>query len=225
METIVGFIQTHKPYFDAVSAISSVVTLLCWGFGSVLLWNAWRRQGIRSVSVGPLNFQMQQAAVEATAAAARDWQGRAPMKEVDVARIRSTVARAFDPETADRLVGKSILWVDDNPTNNELAVRALRKLQMEVEQVTSTEAGLAALRNRHFDLIISDMGRDGNMRAGYELLEKVRQHNDHIPFLIFAGSDTPEFRLEAQQRGAQLSTNDMIELIDKVVTELGERHR
>jgi len=103
METIVGFIQTHKPYFDAVSAISSMVTLLCWGFGSVLLWNAWRRQGIRSVTVGP--------------------------------------------------------------------------------------------------------------------------HNDHIPFLIFAGSDTPEFRLEAQQRGAQLSTNDMIELTDKVVTELGERHR
>ena len=32
-------------------------------------------------------------------------------------------------------------------------------------------------------------------------------------------------RLEAQQRGAQLSTNDVIELTDKVVAELGERHR
>src|SRR5258707_2092255 len=100
METIVGFIQTHKPYFDAISAISSVVTLLCWGFGFVLLWNAWRRQGIRSVSVGPLSFQMEQAAVEATAAAARDWQARGPTKKVDVAKIRSTVARAFDTDTS-----------------------------------------------------------------------------------------------------------------------------
>jgi CheY-like chemotaxis protein len=225
MDAILRFIQAHKPYFDAASAVSSVVNLLGWGIGFVLLWNAWRRQGIRSVTLGPLNFQMQQDAVEATAAAARDWQARVSTKEVDVAKIRSTVARAFDPETADRLVGKAILWVDDNPANNELAVRALRKLQVDVGQVTTTEAGLAALRNRHFDLIISDMGRGSNMTAGYELLEAVRKHNDHIPFLIFAGSDKPEYRREAQQRGAQLSTNDMIELIDKVVAELGERQK
>ena len=223
MDSIVGFIQTHKPYFDAISAISSVVTLLCWGFGFVLLWNAWRRQGIHSVSVGPLSFRMQQAAVEATAAAARDWQAKGSAKEVDVSKIRSTVARAFDPETADRLVGKSILWVDDNPANNELGVRALRKFQMEVEQVISTEAALAALRSRHFDLIISDMGRGSNMRAGYELLEAIRRTDMQVPFLIFAGSDSPEFRREAQQRGAQLSTNDTIELIDTIVAELGER--
>jgi CheY-like chemotaxis protein len=201
MDSIVGFIQTHKPYFDAVSAISSVVTLLCWGFGFALLWNAWRRHAIRSVTLGPLNFQMEQAAVEATAAAARDWQARGSTKEVDVGKIRTTVARAFDPETADRLVGKGILWVDDNPANNELAVRALRKMQMDVEQVTSTEAALAARQNRHFDLIISDMGRGDNMRAGYELLQAVRQKDKQIPYLIFAGSDRPEFRREAQQRG------------------------
>ena len=56
-------------------------------------------------------------------------------------RIRAAVSRAFEPEVADNLIGKSVLWVDDNPANNELAVRALRKLQLEVEQATSTEAG------------------------------------------------------------------------------------
>jgi len=225
LDAIVNFIHAHKAYFDAAQAIGTVVNLIGWCLGFVLLSMAWRRGGIRSVSVGPVNFQMQQAAVEATAAAARDWQARVSTKDVDVGKIRTTVARAFDPETADRLVGRSILWVDDHPTNNELAVRALRKMQLDIEQVTSTEAGLEAMRHRHFDLVISDMGRGDNMKAGYELLASIRQHNNHIPYLIFASSDSPEFRQEAQRRGAQLSTNDMIELIDRVVSELGEKVR
>jgi CheY-like chemotaxis protein len=217
MEFLLSFIQAHKPYFDAAHALSSVVNLIGWCLGLILLCVAWRRQGIRSVTVGPVNFQMQQAAVEATAVAARNWQAQVPTQKVDVDKIRSTVARAFTPTAIEHLIGKSILWVDDNPSNNELAARALRRMQLDVEQVTSTEAGLAAMQHRHFDLIISDMGRGTNMRAGYELLDAIRRTNPQLPFLIFAGSDTPEHRREAQDRGAQLSTNDMLELIDTTI--------
>jgi CheY-like chemotaxis protein len=166
-----------------------------------------------------MNFQLQEAAVEAAAAAARDWQAKGPGSgpAVDVQRIRETVSQAFAPETADKLIGKSILWVDDNPSNNMLAVRALRRLQLDIEQVTTTELGLDALNRRHFDLIISDMGRGSNMRAGYDLLKAVRDQGSAIPFFIFAGADKPEFRREAAERGAQLSTNDMLELIDHVI--------
>jgi CheY-like chemotaxis protein len=165
---------------------------------------------------------MQEAAVEAAAVAARDWQKRMFGKKVDVERIRVTVGHAFAPEVADRLLGKSVLWVDDNPANNELAMRALRKLNLDVEQAVSTETGVAAMDRRHFDVIISDMGRGPNMRAGYELLEAVRRRRPEVPFLIFAGADTPQFRKEAHERGAQLSTNDMLELIDNVIKYLGE---
>lgn len=166
---------------------------------------------------------MQEAAVEAAAVAARDWQAKVPgaAPPVDVGRIRETVAQAFMPGTANKLIGKSVLWVDDNPVNNMLAVRALRRLQLDVEQVTSTELGLEALTRRHFDLIISDMGRGANMRAGYELLKAVRDQGNEVPFFIFAGSDRPEFRREAAERGAQLSTNDMLELIDHTIKHLG----
>ena len=75
----------------------------------------------------------------------------------------------------------------------------------------------------HFDLIISDMGRGANMRAGYELLEAVRRTRKDIPFLIFAGSDSRKFRQEGKERGALLSTNDMLELFDTVVQTLGDR--
>jgi len=221
MDSVLNLIQSHKLFFDAAHALSSVVNLLGWCLGAVVLTIAWRRNGIRSVSVGPLNFQMQEAAVEAAATAARDWQAKMPEQTVDVPRIRATVGRAFAPEVANNLIGKSILWVDDNPTNNELAVRALRKLQLDMEHATSTESALAAMQRHHFDLVISDMGRGSDMRAGYGLLKAIRDQGNQVPFLIFAGSDRPEFRREAAERGAQLSTNDMLELIDHIIKHLG----
>jgi CheY-like chemotaxis protein len=119
------------------------------------------------------------------------------------------------------MIGKSVLWVDDNPANNGLAVRALRKFRLDVEEATSTEAALEAFQRRRFDLVISDMGRGEDMRAGYTLLERLRDSGSKTPFFIFAGSDRPEFRREAAERGAQLSTNDMLELVDYVVKYLG----
>lgn len=221
MQEFLEFIQSHKLYVDAAHALSSVINILGWCLGTVLLIKAWRRNAIRSISVGGYKLELQAAAVEATATAVRDWQAKAPNQKVDVPRIRATVERAFTPDTADKLVGKSILWVDDHPANNELAVRALRKLQLDVEQAISTDQGLTAMKRRHFDLVISDMGRGSDMRAGYGLLSAIRGQGVDVPFLIFAGDDTPEFRREAAQQGAQLSTNDMLELMDTIIKRLG----
>ena len=159
--------------------------------------------------------------MEAATIAARAWQATVPDQKIDVPRIRATVEKAFAPEVANNIIGKSILWVDDNPANNLFAVRALRKLNLDVEQTTSTEAAIAAIERRSFDLVISDMGRGQDMRAGYDLLKQIRDRGSQVPFFIFAGSDRPEFRREAATQGAQLSTNDMLELIDQVVKYLG----
>jgi CheY-like chemotaxis protein len=221
IDSVLRFIQEHKLYFDAAHALSSVINLVGWCFGAVVLTIAWRRNTIKSISFGPLNVQMQEAAVEAAATAARNWQAKEPGQKVDVPRIRQTISPAFRPEVADNLTGKSVLWVDDNPENNELVVRALRRLRLDVEQTTSTESALAAMQRRHFDLVISDMGRGTDMRAGYGLLKAIRDQGNQIPFLIFSSVDKPEFRREAAERGAQLSTNDMLELIDCVIKYLG----
>ncbi|MCL4768603.1 MAG: response regulator [Hyphomicrobiaceae bacterium] len=194
-----------------------------WGLALVLLITALRRGRVESITFGPIGVRIQEA-VQATASAARAWKAEGPgRKEVDVPRIRATINRAFEPEVLDNMTGKLVLWVDDNPANNELAVRALRKFNLEVEQVTSTEAAMAELDKRVFHLVISDMGRGMNMRAGYELLHLIRESGNQVPFFIFAGSDTPGHRREAAARGAQLSTNDMLELVDNVVKYLGEK--
>ena len=220
MESVVAFVQSYQAYFDAAQAISAVVSIIGWYLGGIILWIAWRRNAVRSVTLGPFGFEIQDA-VTATATAARDWQSHAPFQKIDLSKIKKSITRAFQPGTIERMVGKSVLWVDDNPKNNMLAMRALTKLRLDVVQATSTEQALAMMQRRHFDLIISDMGRGDNMRAGYELLEAIRTKGDPVPFFIFAGSDTNEFRQEAAARGAQLSTNDMIELVDSVIDHLG----
>lgn len=222
MREIINIIQSQKVFFDAVQAINSVVSLAVWCIGSVLLFVAWRRNAIRRVSVGPLGFDIdKEKATDAAVAAARDWQAKEGGKAVDVKEVKAAVAKAFEPDVAEQLIGRSVLWVDDNPQNNELVARALRRLRLDVVQLASTEQGLEAMQRRHFDLIISDMGRGDNMRAGYDFLKAVRDSGSKTPFLIFAGSQSPEYRREAEERGAQLSTNDMLELMDEIIRHLG----
>jgi CheY-like chemotaxis protein len=219
MQPVLDFIAANRPLVDAVHVASSLVNLVAWVFGAIVLIIAWRRNAVRSFAFGPVRFQLQEAAVEATAVAARSWSAQGG--QVDVARIRKTVSLAFEPQMADMMMGRSVLWVDDHPDNNMLAMRALKTLKLDVEQVTSTDAAMEAMKRRRFDLVISDMGRGLDMRAGYDLLDKVRANDRKLPFFIFSSDDKPEYRKEAEARGAQLSTNDMIELIDMTVQTLG----
>jgi CheY-like chemotaxis protein len=219
IQGFLNFVQTNKLYFDAAHAVSSAFNLVAWCVALAFLAVAIRRNRIDSVSLGPINIRMKEEAVSAAASAARAWPGQ----PVDVPRIRATVDRAFSPEVANNLTGKAVLWVDDKPSNNELVVRSLRRFHLDVEQATSTEAGLAAMQRRPFDLVISDMGRGTDMRAGYGFLKAVRDSGSQVPFFIFSSGDTPEFRREAKELGAQLSTNNMLELIDYVVTYLGKQ--
>ena len=92
IEAALAFIRDNKAYFDAAHALSSVVNLLGWTLGAVLLAVAWRRNSIRDVAVGPIRIALQsQEAVAAAAAAARDWESKGAGKAVDVARMRATI--------------------------------------------------------------------------------------------------------------------------------------
>jgi DNA-binding NtrC family response regulator len=70
-------------------------------------------------------------------------------------------------------------------------------------------------------LIISDMGRPPDQRAGYTLLDKLRERGDRTPFVIYAGSRDPDHVKEARKRGAIGCTNSAQELILLVSRALG----
>lgn len=219
-EQLLQFLEANKIYLAGVTALNSVVNLVLITFGLVFFALKWRE--LKLVAIGPLQFQQfQREKIHSELEEFQKSSGSSPGSSAKVT-LEKAINRATEPGAAGRMAGKTILWVDDTPENNRLAVRALSRLRIHVESALSTEDALRHLdRNPDVDLIISDMGRRESDRAGYELLEQIRGRGIKKPFAIFAGSDSPAFRQEAAKRGAQLSTNDVGELLNFITQTLG----
>jgi CheY-like chemotaxis protein len=127
------------------------------------------------------------------------------------------VAEAITPRALRRLEGATVLWVDDRPDNNRYERQALEALGVRFVLSTSSEDALAKTQHRTFDAIISDMGRPPDSRAGYTLLDALRKRGDQTPFIIYAGSRSPEHVAEARRHGAVGCTNRPQELIEMVL--------
>jgi CheY-like chemotaxis protein len=89
-----------------------------------------------------------------------------------------------------------------------------------VTQRTDTASALEALAKEKFDLVISDMGRPPDDRAGFTLLKQLRERGLRTPFLIYSGSKRPEQVKEAHAQGAQGATNDPVELLDMALAQV-----
>ena len=96
----------------------------------------------------------------------------------------------------------------------------MERLGATIALATSTDEALEKVRQGRYDVIISDMGRAERhgyaTRAGYDLLDKLRRADIVTPFIIYAGSNAPEHRAEAQRHGALGSTNNPQELFQLV---------
>jgi CheY-like chemotaxis protein len=115
-------------------------------------------------------------------------------------------------------IGKTILWVDDNPDNNSYERQALESLGMKVEFVPSTSQALEMIKDRKYDAVISDMSRPEGERAGYDLLAKIKLLRPGVPFILYSSSNTPEQENEIKTAGAYGSTARASELV-RLVTD------
>lgn len=144
--------------------------------------------------------------------------------EQNVVRASSTAAEVRGPESAKGARTRlKALWVDDRPTNNTNEIQWLEKLLgMQFETKTSTDEAIEALAANQtgYALVISDMGRPGDPRAGYTLLERIRERGSQVPFIIYAGSSAAAYDEEARRRGALGSTNSPTRLLELVTQAL-----
>lgn len=115
---------------------------------------------------------------------------------------------------------KEILWVDDRPENNVYERNILEHYGLSFSLALSTQQALQFMEHNNFSLVISDMERKEGPNEGYVLLKKVRDKNETIPYIIYAGSNKPEHIKLALERGAQGCTNNASELIDLVLKNL-----
>jgi CheY-like chemotaxis protein len=216
-----------------VSAVAELVGVLIWP--TVLLFFLVRFRGSLASflsNLGEFSFKApgveasaKRQQVEAAAALGAAVATRAPGEGGPGVgpQPRDIAAALPSPGAQRRLQGARVLWVDDRPDNNRFERQALEALGIDIDLSTSTEDALEKIRRRSYDLIISDMGRPPDARAGYTLLDELRRSGNHTPYVIYAGSKAPEHIREARERGAIGSTNLPQELITIVTNALATR--
>jgi|SRR5215216_1087077 len=141
-----------------------------------------------------------------------------PTIEENAQEIADSVGKAGTPQAARRLSDARVLWVDDMPENNIYERRALQALGLRFTLSTSTEDALKKTQLSQYDVIISDMGRSSDPRAGYTLLDALRKGGNCTPFIIYSGSNAPQHKAEAKQHGAFGSTSRPDELFDLTIS-------
>jgi CheY-like chemotaxis protein len=139
------------------------------------------------------------------------------------ANPKEIAAAVPSPREQRRLQGSRVLWVDDAPDNNTFEKQALEALGIYVDISTSTDNALVMMSGRPYDLVISDMGRPPDLRAGYTLLDSLRDRGNSVPFVIYSGSRAPEHIREALEHGAVGATSLPSELLEIVTAALISR--
>ncbi len=143
---------------------------------------------------------------------------RTPPDEEKAKEIANVISQSVKPNSLRRLAEASVLWVDDTPTNNLYERKSLEALGIHFTISTSTEDALEKLRSYKYDVIISDMSRPPDKQAGYTLLAEKQKLGDKTPYIIYAGSNLPEYKAQARQKGAIGSTNNPQELFQLVLS-------
>ncbi|HSM35375.1 MAG TPA: protein kinase [Longimicrobiales bacterium] len=112
-----------------------------------------------------------------------------------------------------------VLWVDDNPANNEEVVQELGRRNVQVTTALDTEDGLRSFDPAVHQLVISDIGRYEGAdetytdRAGIDLLERLRAvHPDVKVALCTSTQAVDRYGREALAAGAVAVVDDCREL-------------
>jgi len=129
-------------------------------------------------------------------------------------KIAELVTRSVALEAT---VGKTILWVDDQPGNNTYECLALQALGMSVEFSKDTNDAIKKLSVKKYDVVISDMVRPEGERAGYDLLGKIKERKLDTPFILYSSTYTKDEETAILSEGAFGSTSKASELVGLVV--------
>jgi len=146
-------------------------------------------------------------------------------QEAEAQRAANAVTQAVT-RLPDQHGEPRILWVDDLPDNNRLERQTFEELGISIELARSTDVGLDLLESEHFDLVITDMGRQEGPRAGYDLLKGIRERfGSSPPVIIYSiGGSTGEHQAEAREHGAYASTDSPTQLLRYVTAALEAQH-
>jgi signal transduction histidine kinase/DNA-binding NarL/FixJ family response regulator len=122
----------------------------------------------------------------------------------------------------------SVLIVDDQPEFLDMAKRLMEKDGgIEVQTSGSAEEALELLKNRAFDVVISDYLMEG--MDGLEFLRFLREHGNDVPVIIYASQYKDTAALSAVRGGAEFFFQKSVDPVSQftelkyVVEEIAKR--
>jgi CheY-like chemotaxis protein len=111
------------------------------------------------------------------------------------------------------LSASAVLWVDDDHSNNRNEVHMLRQLKVEVETVSTTAQALALLGRDKFDIVLSDIARGGDARAGLAMLPLLKERHQSLPVIFYVGELRSEFGVPGGAFGITNRPDELLHLI------------
>jgi CheY-like chemotaxis protein len=217
-------------FVKVVEALSKLGSALAWPLVALtILW--WFRTSLRefianisegSVKLFGLEAFAKRKAIEAVATAevakieASD--GTAPTLWLQSVGKSRRLADWLAHISLNDLAGRKVLWVDDNPDNNVFETEALQALGIEVDFEISTSEALRKLQKNDYDVVISDMARFEDEKAGYSLLVRLQDIRPGMPFILYSSTNTPDQERAIVSQGAYGSTSRASELVELVVS-------
>jgi CheY-like chemotaxis protein len=134
--------------------------------------------------------------------------------------VQAIPALAVEPRRVAR-----VLWVDDNPANNEIERASLRPSGIIFDNVVSTQEATDQIAFESYDLVITDLGRPGSsdrsFTAGYTFLDHSSVRKAGPPVIVYTNSYGVAKREELISRGASEVISDRDKLIETVLRLLG----
>jgi CheY-like chemotaxis protein len=150
---------------------------------------------------------------------------------VEVALVRQELDRAVEKQEAevsqgDRaqfltraqrvapiVQGAQILWVDDNPDNNIYERSILRSLGIFVDLARTSAEALSMLSQTQYDVVISDMSRDGVADEGLRFLAEMRERGLLRWTIFYIGRVDPERGVPAYAFGITDRPDHLLHLV------------
>ena len=116
------------------------------------------------------------------------------------------------------LANARILWVDDRPENNLYERALLGNVGVSVDAVASTEEALYMCQRLRYDLIVSDMERGGNHKAGIELARAVTlSDSQSTPLIFYVGNADPTKSVPTGAFGITSRPDELLHLVFDVL--------
>lgn len=135
---------------------------------------------------------------------------RAPNTVSDADRTRVLRRATRDVATT---VGARILWVDNTPDGNLPERKLLRSLGVMIDLARTSDEGFDALGRADYDLIISNMNRDGNSDEGARFLARVRTAGYSEPVVFYILNLTPSRGTPGDAVGITNRPDELVHLV------------